>query len=78
VLSHVALVENQSKGGRMKWKKPASALGAGTGLRRMLFVALLVAGPLLFLCVSAGLETNDPVPTAGGKPKDGYIGSQAC
>ena len=62
----------------MTWKELASPPGAGTGLRRTFFVALLLAGPLLLLCVSAGLEKNDPAPTEGGEPKDGYIGSQAC
>jgi hypothetical protein len=60
----------------MTWKELACAPGAATGLRRTLFVALPLAGPLLLLC--AGLAKNDPAPTAAGEPKNGYIGSQAC
>jgi hypothetical protein len=62
----------------MTWKELASRPGAGNRLRKTLFVALPLAGPLLLLCVSAGLEKNDLAPTQGGEPKDGYIGSQAC
>jgi Tfp pilus assembly protein PilF len=73
----VALVENHSMGKGMTWKTLSSRL-AGAGCRGVLLAALLLAGPLLLLGVSAGLEKNDPVPTQGGETKDGYVGSQAC
>jgi hypothetical protein len=60
----------------LMWNPPSSR--AGAGLRRMLLVSLLLAGPLLLLRVSAGLEKNEPAPPQGGEAKDGYIGSQAC
>jgi hypothetical protein len=74
----VALVENQSMGKGMTWKELSSRRGAGAGLRKLLLVALSLAGPLLLLRLSAGLAKNDQAPTQGTEPKDGYIGSQAC
>jgi Tfp pilus assembly protein PilF len=62
----------------MTWKEPASPPRADSRLRKDSSVALLLAGPLLLLCVSAALAKNDLAPTQGAQPNDGYIGSQPC
>ena len=57
------------------WRRNSSPRVTGPELP---MAALLLAGPMLLLCASAGQTNNVPVIAEAGGYNDGYVGSQAC